>query len=60
MPKSEGFIGRYGVCVDMKLKVTYRYIQSHQPEKQLAALIRFLLEQQRAKENNESSTLLPR
>ncbi len=46
--------------VDMKLKVTYRYIQSQQPEKQLAALIRFLLEQQRAKENNDRSTLLPR
>ncbi len=62
MPKSEGFIGRYGVCIDMKLKVTYRYIQSHQPEKQLAALIRFLLKQQRDKPNeeNDRSTLLPR
>ncbi len=44
----------------MKPKVTYQYIESQQPKKQLAALIRFLLEQQRAKpkEDNDRSTLL--
>ena len=45
----------------MKPKVTYRYIQSQQTEKQLAVLIRFLLEQQsKPKEDNDRSTLLPR
>jgi len=58
---SQGVLGLQCLCIDMKLKVKYQYIQSQQSEKQLAALIRFLLEQQsKPKEDNDRSTLLPR
>jgi len=51
--------GHQCLNLDMKLRVTYQYIQSQQTEKQLAALIRFLLEQQsKPKEENDRSTLL--